>query len=61
MRTSSITLVINWRDIFELTTKRSNRNHVVTFDSHLKTTSFSILILPVLLLLCLGLRTNSEC
>ena len=27
----------NWRESFEPITKRSNRNHVVTFDSHLKT------------------------
>ena len=27
----------NWRDSFQPITKRSNRNHVITFDSHLKT------------------------
>ena len=27
----------NWRESFEPITKRSNRNHVITFDSHLKT------------------------
>ena len=27
----------NWRESFKPTTKRSNRNHVITFDSHLKT------------------------
>ena len=27
----------NWRDPFEPITKRSNRNHVITFDSQLKT------------------------
>ena len=27
----------NWRDSFKLIAKRSNRNHVITFDSHLKT------------------------
>ena len=27
----------NWRASFEPITKRSNRNHVITFDSHLKT------------------------
>ena len=26
-----------WRDSFKPITKRSNRNHVITFDSHLKT------------------------
>jgi len=27
----------NWRDSFRPITKRSDRNHVITFDSHLKT------------------------
>ena len=27
----------NWRDSFKPITKRSNRNHLITFDSHLKT------------------------
>ena len=27
----------NWRDSLKPITKRSNRNHVITFDSHLKT------------------------
>ena len=27
----------NWRDSFKPITKRSNRNRVITFDSHLKT------------------------
>ena len=27
----------NWRDSFKPITKRSNHNHVITFDSHLKT------------------------
>ena len=27
----------NWRESFEPITKRSSRNHVITFDSHLKT------------------------
>ena len=26
----------NWRESFKPITKRSNRNHVITFDSHLK-------------------------
>jgi len=30
-------LLKNWRASFESITKRSNRNHVITFDSHLKT------------------------
>ena len=28
----------NWRESFKPTIKHSNRNHVITFDSHLKTT-----------------------
>ena len=27
----------NWREYFKPITKRTNRNHVITFDSHLKT------------------------
>ena len=27
----------NWREICKRITKRSNRNHVITFNSHLKT------------------------
>ena len=27
----------NWRESFKPITKRSNRNHVITFDSYLKT------------------------
>ena len=27
----------NWRECFKPITKRSNRNHVIAFDSHLKT------------------------
>ena len=27
----------NWRESIKPITKRSNRNHVITFDSHLKT------------------------
>ena len=31
----------NWRESFQPITKRSNRNHVITFDSHLKTVTLS--------------------
>ena len=31
----------NWRDSFKSITKRSNRNHVITFDSHLKTALYN--------------------
>ena len=27
----------NWRESFKPITKHSNRNHIITFDSHLKT------------------------
>ena len=35
----------NWRDSFKPITKRSNRNHVITFDSHLKT-ALSTCLMP---------------
>ena len=31
----------NWRESFKPITKRSNRNHVITFESHLKTALIS--------------------
>ena len=31
----------NWRESFKPITKRSNRNYIITFDSHLKTALFS--------------------
>ena len=34
----------NWRESFKPITKRSNRNHVITFDSHLKTALFLVLL-----------------
>ena len=27
----------NWRESFKPITKRNNRNHIITFDSHVKT------------------------
>ena len=33
----------NWRDSFKPITRRSNRNHVITFDSHLKTALVAII------------------
>ena len=43
----------NWRESFKPITKRSNRNYIITFDSHLKTAlmqaqveQFPILALP---------------
>ena len=34
----------NWRESFKPITKRSNRNHVITFDSHLKTALTSTIL-----------------
>ena len=34
----------NWRESFKPITKRSNRNHVITFDSHLKTALLLLLL-----------------
>ena len=31
----------NWHETFKPITKRSNRNHVMTFDSHLKTALYT--------------------
>ena len=36
----------NWRESFKPITKRSNRNHVITFDSHLKTALSTHLVKP---------------
>ena len=33
-----------WRESFKPITKRSNRNHVITFDSHLKTAQLQLFI-----------------
>ena len=38
----------NWRDPFEPITKRCNRNHVITFDSDLKTALYNITLLDIL-------------
>ena len=35
----------NWRESFKPFTKRSNRNHVISFDSHLKTALSNLLCL----------------
>ena len=37
----------NWRESFKPITKRSNRNHGITFDSHLKTTLPAVMSLMV--------------
>ena len=33
----------NWRESFKPITKRSNRNYVITFDSHLKTALYNLI------------------
>ena len=38
----------NWRKSFEPITKRSNRNHVVPFDSHLKTALLTLVLAVVI-------------
>ena len=35
----------NWRESFKPITKLSNRNHVITFDSHLKTALIQLVLL----------------
>ena len=42
----------NWRDSFKPITKRSNCNHVITFDSHLKTALYATTILWPLIPIC---------
>ena len=37
----------NWRDSFKPISKRSNRNHVITFDSHLETALRSQIAVPI--------------
>ena len=37
----------NWRDSFKSITKRSNRNHVITFDGHLKTTLLKLQLITI--------------
>jgi len=32
----------NWRESFTPITKRINRNHIITFDSHLKTATLHV-------------------
>ena len=41
----------NWRESFKPITKRSNRNHVITFDGHLKTALIPMIIIIVMLYL----------
>ena len=38
---SATNLLKNWRESFKPITKRSNCNHAITFDSHLKTALLS--------------------
>ena len=46
----------NWCESFKPITKRSNRDHVITFDSHFKTAlKTALILLPTVLLLLLPL------
>ena len=46
----------NWRDSFKAITKRSNRNHGITFNSHLKTA----LKTNLMLIVRVGLMNHEE-
>ena len=37
----------NWRESFKPITKRSNRNHVISFESHLKTALSTLFIIVI--------------
>ena len=39
----------NWRESSKPITKRSNRNHVITFDSHLKTALLVTMMIAMML------------
>ena len=50
----------NWRESFKPITKLSNRSHVITFDSHLKTALLSLLLLllVVVVAVVVGVAVN---
>ena len=49
----------NWCKSFKPITKRSNRSHVITFDSHLKTALLSLLLLLVfVVVVVVGVAVN---
>ena len=48
----------NWRESFKPITKRSNRNHVITFESHLKTALIKIKIIVIIIMLMLINQCN---
>ena len=37
----------NWRESFKPIAKRSNRNHLITFDSHLKTALITVMMIII--------------
>ena len=54
----------NWRESSKPITKRSNRNHVITFDSHLKTAHMQMRILHwfvILMLHICNIRITNQC
>ena len=49
----------NWRESFQPITKRSNRNHVITFDSHLKTAlTVMIIVITIVMLIIIIIITG---
>ena len=53
--------VKNWRETFKPITKRSNRNRVITFDSHLKTAlKYICIAIKNDLMALLGTFSNTE-
>ena len=50
----------NWCESFKPIIKRSNRNHVITFDSHLKTALFNAIALAKCVLTILELNWNQH-
>ena len=49
----------NWRESFKPITKRRNRNHVITFDSHLKT-ALNLMNLFVVKFSCFTSQTTRQ-
>ena len=41
----------NWRESFKPITKRSNRNYIITFDSHLKTALSSLFLIGIIIII----------
>ena len=50
----------NWRETVKAITKRSNRNHVITFDSHLKTALYELVKMERVIYQNVELSSRSE-